>query len=318
MATPAQVQLVEAVTSHRSLTARTLKRRHSAAQASWRRSVFAVPSIVLVAIFFVSPFLLNSYFAFTNWSGLSDEIRLNGFTNFEFLGELGVLPKAIVLTVVYAVFCMLVQQAVSLPLAIALQKESPLTTFFRVVFFVPVLVSPLAAGYVWSAILAPQGPVNSFLSSILQRPIDYALLGDSVPALLTVAAIDGWKWSGLITLVYIAGLNAIPVSLDEAATVDGAGPWRRFWSIKWPLLAPAVTFNVVVTLVGAFSAFDIIQATTRGGPGDATVVLNVALYQQYGGSFFGTASALSLIVTILVLVTAVPLVAWLRSREISA
>nr|WSY49965.1 extracellular solute-binding protein [Streptomyces sp. NBC_00886] len=91
---------------------------------------------------------------------------------------------------------------------------------------------------------------------------------------------------------------------------------RRFWSVKLPLLAPAVTFNVVVSLVGAFSALDVVFSTTAGGPGDATTLLNVAVYTQYGQSFFGTASALSFVVTLMVIVTAVPLMSWLRRREV--
>jgi multiple sugar transport system permease protein/raffinose/stachyose/melibiose transport system permease protein len=101
----------------------------------------------------------------------------------------------------------------------------------------------------------------------------------------------------------------------EAATVDGANTWTRFWRIKVQLLAPAFTFNVVVTFVGALSAFDIVMSATSGGPGNATSVLNYALFQQYSGGFFGNASALSLVVTILVVVTAIPLVTWLRRRE---
>lgn len=292
-------------------------RRPKRSRATWPLLAFALPSIGLVSVFFVAPFLLNSYFAFTRWTGMSEVISWSGLANFQVLRALDVLPHSVVVTVVYAGFAMLVQNVISLMLALALQNPSPVTTFFRVLFFIPVLISPVAAGYVWSALLAPQGPINGFLSALVPGEVDYALLGHSIPALLTVATIDAWKWSGLIILVYIAGLNAIPASILEAATVDGAGPWRRFWQIKWPLLAPAVTFNVVITLVGAFSAFDVILATTRGGPGDATMVLNVALYQQYGASNFGTASALSFVVTVMVIVTAVPLVTWLRRREVT-
>ncbi|CAM5601507.1 ABC transporter permease OS=Streptomyces griseorubiginosus OX=67304 GN=AQJ54_41530 PE=3 SV=1 [Streptomyces griseorubiginosus] len=85
------------------------------------------------------------------------------------------------------------------------------------------------------------------------------------------------------TLVDIAGLNAIPDSLSEAAVIDGANAWQRFWRIKFRLLAPAFTFSVVVTFIGALGAFDIVQATTQGGPGNATTVLNIAMFSQYAG-----------------------------------
>jgi multiple sugar transport system permease protein/raffinose/stachyose/melibiose transport system permease protein len=104
--------------------------------------------------------------------------------------------------------------------------------------------------------------------------------------------------------------------LTDAATIDGASAWRRFWHVRFRLLAPAFTFSIVVTLLGALSAFDIVQATTKGGPGTATTTLNVAMYLQYGGGFFGMASALSLTVTMLVVVIALPLIAILRRREV--
>lgn len=279
-------------------------------------SLFALPSIALVGLFFLVPFLANGVFAFVRWTGYSDTLRWTGLTNFALLNQLGILGHAIRITVIYAVVSMVVQNTVGLTLATALQKTNRVNTVFRSMFFVPVLMSPLAAGYIWSAVLSPDGPANSFASAVLPGSYHYAYLGHDVSALVTVACIDAWKWSGLATLVYIAGLNRIPAQLTEAAFVDGAGTWRRFWSIKFPLLAPAVTFNVVITLVGAFSALDAVFATTGGGPGDATTLLNVALYDQYGQSYFGQASALGVVVTLLVVVTAVPLIGWLRRREV--
>jgi multiple sugar transport system permease protein/raffinose/stachyose/melibiose transport system permease protein len=288
------------------------------ARAFRRRSRlwFTLPSILLVLVFFAGPFVANTIFAFLNWTGYSNTISWAGLSNFKLVNELGILKHAIVVTLIYAITTMTVQNAVSLPLATALQETNRVNTVFRSLFFIPVLISPLAAGYIWAAVLSPQGPFNAFLSVIVPGGFHYSWLGNNLSALITVAAIDAWKWTGLVTLVYIAGLSRIPRTLIEAATLDGAGAWRRFWSIKFPLLAPAFTFNVVVTLVGALSAFDVIMSTTGGGPGDATTVLNIAVYGQYGHGYFGTASALSLVVSILAIGSAVPLMAWLRRREV--
>ena len=177
-------------------------------------------------------------------------------------------------------------------------------------------MAPVAAGYIWHAILAPQGPLNAAIS-LINPGYHYEWLGHPTTALIAVASIDAWKYSGLVTLVYIAGLNSIPKSLTEAATIDGASAWRSFWHVRFRLLAPAFTFSVVVTLLGALSAFDIVQATTRGGPGTSTTLLNVALYTQYGSGFFGMASALSLTVSALVVLIAIPLLAILRRREVA-
>jgi len=278
---------------------------------------FAIPSLVLVVVFFVVPFALNIPFAFSSWSGYSDDIRLIGLKNFELLWERGILQNSIGITVVYAVIAMTVQNVVSLSLALALRTTNFVNSLYRSIFFLPVLISPLAAGYIWRAIVSPDGPLNAAIALAVPG-FDKAWLGDPVTALVTVAFVDAWKWSGIATLVYIAGLNSIPSTMLEAASIDGANAWQRFWRISFPLLAPAFTFNVVTTLIGALSAYDVIASTTGGGPGVSTVTLNVAAVQQFGLSYFGTASALSLTVTVLVVVFAVPLVAWLRRREVAA
>ncbi|MFI6296524.1 carbohydrate ABC transporter permease [Nonomuraea sp. NPDC050790] len=280
--------------------------RNRAAWLPW-----ALPAIVLVTVFFVAPFLLNVRFAFSSWTSFRAEITWNGLENLSTLIDQDLLANAVTVTVLYAILCMAIQNTVSLSLALALQRTSRINTVFRSAFFLPTLISPLAAGYIWRGLLAPDGAVNGFLG------IEWAWLGEPATALVVVAFIDAWKWSGLITLVYIAGLNSIPKSLLESATVDGAGAWTRFRRVVFPMLAPALTFNVAVTLVGALSAYDVIAATTGGGPGDHTRALNVVMRQQWGQGFFGSASALGFTVTLLVIATAVPLVWWLRRREVA-
>ena len=278
--------------------------------------MFALPSLVLVALFFLLPFALNFPFAFSDWSGYSSEISLIGLSNFSLLWRRGILGNAITVTLIYAVICMAVQNIVSLSLALTLKDSGRVNYFFRSVFFIPVLIAPLAAGYMWRAIVSPHGPLNGLIG-ILVPGFEFAWLGNSAAALFTVAFVDAWKWCGIATLVYIAGLNAISKELLEAATIDGASPWQRFWRVSFPLLAPAFTFNIVTTLVGALSAYDIVASTTNGGPGTATLTLNGAAVQQFGVGFFGAASALSLMVTVLVILIAVPLISWLRRREVT-
>ena len=278
---------------------------------------FAVPALALVGGFFVVPFVMNVRFAFTDWSGYQDTISWTGLDNYRQLSALGIFWPAVKATLLYAVIAMIVQNTFSLGMALLLQSTTRTNTFFRSLFFLPVLIAPVAAGYIWHAILAPRGPLNAAIG-VISPGFHYEWLGHPTTALIAVASIDAWKYSGLVTLVYIAGLNSIPRSMAEAARVDGAGAWRSFWHVRFRLLAPAFTFSVVVTLLGALSAFDIVQATTRGGPGTSTTLLNIALYTQYGSGFFGMASALSLTVTALVVVIAIPLMAVLRRREVAA
>jgi multiple sugar transport system permease protein/raffinose/stachyose/melibiose transport system permease protein len=278
---------------------------------------FVLPSLVMIFFFFLLPFLLNLPLAFSSYSTYSPDFAFNGLDNLVTLWTSGTLSGAVVVTLAYAVVAMLVQNVVAMCLALLLRATVAVNTVFRSIFFLPVLISPLAGGYIWRGIVDPHGPLNQFIS-VFSPGFSYAWLGHPMSALVTVAFVDGWKWSGIATLVYIAGLNSIPASIIEAAEIDGAGAWSRFWRVSFPLLAPAFTFNIATTLIGALSAYDVIASTTLGGPGTATTTLNVAVQQQLTQGFLGSASTLSLTITILVVAIAIPLVGWLRRREVAA
>lgn len=290
------------------------------ARSGWRPEgnwwPFALPAVVLVGVFFVLPFAFNLRLAFTDWTSFSEAINWSGLDNYQVLIQQNILFTSLRVTLVYAAVAMLLQNVVSLSLALLLQETNFINGLFRSLFFIPVLISPVAAGYIWYALLAPAGTFNQAITLFIPG-FAHAWFGETSTALITVAFVDVWKSSGIVTLVYIAGLNAIPHELLEAATIDGASAWERFWKIRFPLLAPALTFTIVITLIGAINAFDIAMATTRGGPGTATMVLNLAMQQQWSRGFYGTASALGLTVTLIVVCTAVPLVAYLRSREVA-
>ena len=132
----------------------------SAASRTRRRAGwiwFALPSLVLVVLFFLIPFVLNLPFAFSSWSGYSNDIRFTGFANWILLWRSGTLSNAIIITLVYAVIAMVIQNVVALSLANTLRETTRANAFFRSLFFLPVLISPLAAGYIWRAIVAPNG-----------------------------------------------------------------------------------------------------------------------------------------------------------------
>ncbi|MGF1667771.1 MAG: carbohydrate ABC transporter permease [Acidimicrobiia bacterium] len=281
----------------------------------WGR--FAAPALVAVALLYLLPLAANAVLAFTDWSGFRSEIGFRGFGNFRDLIERASLPRQLELTIIYAVVASFLGNVASLFMAFVLERPTRINILFRAVFFIPVLLSPLAAGYVWAGILDPSGPLNQFIG-LIAPGFRHAWLGSTTFAIYIVAAIDAWKWSGFFTLIYIAGLTTVPTELKEAAIVDGASPWKVIRKVKMPFLAPAMTFNITVTVIGALSSFDIIMATTKGGPGSSTRVLNVLTLDQFGTGFFGLASATSLIVSVLVVVSAIPLVWYLRRREIDA
>jgi raffinose/stachyose/melibiose transport system permease protein len=145
--------------------------------------------------------------------------------------------------------------------------------------------------------------------------VDVPWLGSTTWTLLLLTVIHSWKWMGLAMLVYLAGLKSIPADVTEAAALDGAGAWRAFWSVRFPMLAPALTFNVTLALIGSMNTFDIVQATTTGGPADSTQVFDIYMFRIFGEGLYAQASAMSLVLFAVVVVIAIPVILGLRRRE---
>jgi ABC-type sugar transport system permease subunit len=274
--------------------------------------------LLVNGLFYLVPLLANLALAFTDWSGFRNGIHFIGLQNFADLAELDLLTHPIAVTLVYAVVAMVAQNVFGLALALALEDNNRINVFLRSVFFTPVLLSSIAVGFIWQGYLHPAGPANALLSRVTGNDVQIAWLALPTFSIVVVALIDAWKWLGFSTLIFIAGLNAIPRELKDAARVDGAGRWQMFWNLKRPLLAPAFTFNIVIALIGSLSAFDVVMATTRGGPGTTTTVLNVLVWQQFTGGRYAFASATTVTVTAIILIVAVPLILFLRRREVQA
>lgn len=276
---------------------------------------FLIPAFAILLVFFFLPTLFNFVYAFTDWSGFKSAINPVGFDNFAELTSNGTLFRALRITVVYAVLVALFQNLFGFVLAVLLERDNRLNRIVRTFFLIPVLMSALAVGYIFQALLKPEGSVNQFLSDLFGQHIDYAWLGDTTWTILVVALIHSWKWMGLSMLIYLAGLKTIPEDIMEAAYIDGASRWRTFWAIRSPLLAPAVTFNVATALLGSMNGFDVVQATTGGGPAQTTEILNVFIYRTFGQGLFAQATTMSLVLFLLVAFLAFPVIYILRKRE---
>ncbi|MEV5613122.1 sugar ABC transporter permease [Streptomyces sp. NPDC052225] len=270
---------------------------------------FALPAVLFFLAFFLLPNLLNFYYPFTNWSSYHADIAFTGLDNVRTVLDDGSLVRALRTTLIYAALAALFQNAFGLGLALLLERDTRFNRFFRAVFFLPVLISALAVGYVFQALFDQDGAVNSLAG------LDIPWLGSTTWTLVLVSAVHGWKWMGLSMLIYLAGLKGIPGDMLEAARMDGAGPWRTFRSVRWPMLAPAVTFNVTTALIGSMNTFDIVQATTGGGPAASTEVFNLYMFRVFGQGLYAQASTMSLVLFLVVVAIAIPLVVGLRRRE---
>jgi multiple sugar transport system permease protein/raffinose/stachyose/melibiose transport system permease protein len=276
---------------------------------------FLVPAFAILLVFFFLPTLFNFIYAFTDWSGFKSAINPVGFDNFAELASNGTLFRALRITIVYAALVAVFQNVFGFVLAVLLERDNWLNRIARIFFLIPVLMSALAVGYIFQALLKPTGGVNEMIGAVVRHPFDYAWLGDTTWTVVVVALIHAWKWMGLSMLIYLAGLKTIPEDIIEAARVDGASRWRTFWTIRSPLLAPAVTFNVATALLGSMNGFDVVQATTGGGPARTTEILNIFIYRTFGQGLFAQATTMSLVLFLLVALLAFPVIYTLRKRE---
>lgn len=293
--------------------------RAGAAGARGRRSdhpaVFLVPALAVLVVFFFVPTLFNFIYSLTDWSGFKSEINFAGLDNFRSLLGNGTLLNALKVTLVYATLVAIFQNLFGLALALLLERDTWLNRTARVLFFIPVIMSALAVGYIFRAILKPDGALNGILSALTGLEVGVAWLGSTTWTIVVVALVHAWKWMGLSMLIYLAGLKTISEDVLEAARIDGSTWWQTFVQIRFPLLAPAVTFNVATALLGSMNGFDVVQALTEGGPGGTTELLNIFIFRTFGQGLFAQATTMSLILFLTVTLIAFPVVRYLRKRE---
>lgn len=284
---------------------------------SWRDTlVFLGPATAIVAVLYLLPLALNGALSLFDWTSFRSAITWIGLDNYVQLDRSGLLVPTVVRTLAYAIVSSAFLVLGPLALALALEAPSRPNRFLRTAFFAPVLLSPLAVGFVFRAILGLDGVVNGLISTIAGNPVQIPWLASKDLSLFVVAVSVAWRWGPLLFVVFVAGLAAIPRELTEAARIDGAGTWSLLRNVKLPLLAPAVTFSVVIALITALSVYETVFVLTGGGPGRSTQILNFLVIQQFGQGRFGAAAALSTVLYGAIFICCVPLVIRLRRREV--
>lgn len=275
---------------------------------------FYLPGGAIYLVLFIVPTVLGFYFAFTRWT-LFDSTFV-GFDNFVRFFEDPSLIGSLRNTLVYAFLTSASKVVLGLLFAVLLTAPIIARGYLRSVVFFPVLVSSVGVGLTFQVLLNPStGLVNRALGAVgIDGP---RWLVDPDIALLSVAAIDIWKGVGLATLIYIAGIAAIPPQYYEAARVDGAGSWQVFRNIILPLSFPATSTVIILSLIGGLRSFDLIWTTTQGGPGFASDVLASIIYKQYQAGFYGLSTAGNVVLFVVVTAIIYPLSRWLNKREVS-
>ena len=292
--------------------ARTTRRRRSI--GTTYSYLFYLPAgIVYVAIFIV-PTVISFYFAFTRWDLFTATwIGLDNFV--QFFSEQS-LRSSLLNTLIYAVVTSGLKVVLGMVLALVLTSNIRLRGVLRSLVFFPVLVSTVAVGITFSVLLAPDiGLVDNVLSWVGISGPDW--LGQPATALLSVALVDVWKGVGLATVIYIAGILAIPSDYYEAVEVDGGGAWVKFRNITLPLAKPATFTVILLSFIGGLRSFDLIWTMTGGGPGFASDTIASVIYKQYQAGFFGLATAGNVVLFILVSLIVFPMSRYFNSQDVN-
>ena len=201
--------------------------------------------------------------------------------------------RSVVVTVAFTIAAVALELVLGMALALLLWRDGRFERVALALLLIPVTVTPVAVGLVFRALLAPDFGLLGYYAAEWGLSIPRGFLGDPGTALGAVVLIDAWEWTPLMALILLAGLKALPGEIFEAAEVDGAGGWQRFWRITVPMLLPAIFLALVLRTMDAFRVFDIVFATTSGGPADATDVLMFYAVKQ-GLQFFNVGFAASI------------------------
>jgi raffinose/stachyose/melibiose transport system permease protein len=281
-------------------------------------SLFLLPALVIFTAFVIYPILASLYYSLTDWDGLAPSLHFVGLANFQQLLSDPTVFINVRNTLVFAVGVMVVQNGIALLLAVILDGFLHRLTFLRVLFLIPAMFSALAIGYTWSYIYSPVfGFLDTLLSRIGLSAWQQDWLGNPHLTLASLIFTNSWEFMGLSMVIFLAGLQAVPAELYEAANIDGTSGWQRFRYITFPLIAPAVTINVVLTLIGSMKTFDLIFVMTNGGPGNASETLALRIYNEaFNLNHFGYATAVGIVMSLFILGLSVLNLRLLRKREV--
>jgi raffinose/stachyose/melibiose transport system permease protein len=275
---------------------------------------WVLPAAVLTGTVIYAATAAGAFYAFTDWSGIGP-YNFVGFANFVKVFQNPQLFGALTNTVLLAVGFVVFTNLFGLLFALALNRTLKTRYLLRTLIFLPVVLSPVAVSYIWKFIFAYNGSLNQILGDIGLGSLRHDWLAVPKLALGCVLVVMVWQSIGFVAVVYLAGLATVPAELEEAAAIDGAGPWRRFRRVTLPLIQPSLAIATTLTLISGLRVFDQVMALTGGGPDNATQTLASEIYQQsFTYQEFGLGAAMALILTVFILVCTIAQLALTRDR----
>ncbi|WP_231918130.1 carbohydrate ABC transporter permease [Microlunatus sagamiharensis] len=275
--------------------------------------LFILPALVGFCVFYLYPTIRGIYFSLTRYNILGRP-HFIGLGNYTKLVNDALFWNAMKVTLEYVVLNIFFQTILAVAIGVLMQRLTK-NTAVRAVILLPFLISNVIAALVWFLMLDFQvGIVNELLANLGLDRITF--FGGDATAIPTIAAVNVWRHMGYTALLVFAGLQTIPDYVYEAAAVDGSTEWRSFWRITLPLLRPILALVLVITVTGSFQIFDTVNVTTRGGPGNASRVIQYYIVQKgFAEGQFGYASAISFVLFVILAIVALVQLRLLNAGE---
>lgn len=270
-------------------------------RSAWLPWVLLAPQLFIVGVFFFWPAGQALVQSVQQQDAFGSSVTWVGLDNFRTLWSDETYLASFRTTLIFSSLVTVLGLCIALLLAVFADRIVKGATFYKTVLILPYAVAPVVTGLLWSFMFSTSIGIVTYWLKGIGIHWNHLLNGDHAMALVVMASV--WKQISYNFLFFLAGLTSIPKSLIEAAAIDGARPWRRFWTIQLPLLSPTAFFLLVINMVYAFfDTFAIIDATTQGGPGKDTATLVYRVYfDGFRGMDFGGAAAQSVVLMVMVI-----------------
>lgn len=293
-----------------------LNKKHGMKQNFWLM-IFVLPALIFYFLFKLEPAIVGFWYSLTSWNGIDPVKKFVGFQNYiEIFTKDGEFWDSIKITLKFVISLVILQNVIALGLAVFIESRRRAKGLFRTLFYMPNMISMIIGGYMWMFIFTK---VLFFIAdhSVLKF-LDQSWVGDPRFSFIAIVIVSIWGGAGYLMVIYIAALQGVPQAMKEAASIDGASVLQSFRHITLPSIRHAITICIFITLSGSFQVFDVVYSLTGGGPGRATYVVAINIFQEAfkNNHRFGYASAKSMILFFIVMVITLIQLVVMRNKEV--
>jgi len=278
--------------------------------------LFLLPAAAIFILFFYVPFLQSIYYSFTDWTGTGLPTFI-GWANYAHIWKDPHMTDGLMNSLKMVVFGLIIQNPLALLAAILLNRQFRTGSLIRTAIYLPVIISLVVASVVWGQMLQYDGFINEVLGRIGLSSITEDWLGNVYTSFPAIILLSQWQAIGYCAIIYLAGLQAIPQEMYEAAEMEGAKGWSLFRHITFPMLMPAVSIVLFLTVVGALKMFDLPYILTNGGPGTSSYTLYLAVYNAaFRDNNYGYATASGIVLAIFIVIVSILQLSATRRKEV--